>query len=454
MWDSTGHRHLLAGGRLTGRFGVDVTPESLVRLGNALASAMPRAAVISVARDAARPSASAAEILMGSLTASGSDVRDLRVLPMPVLRHDVELSADAGVMVRSIPGQPDLIEINVLDSRGRPLDEARSRAVERLYARQDFRRPLATDVGARIQATSVVEDYCDSIRGSGTLHGVADSPVTVVVDAGGGSAGSALPLLLGHAGIDLVLLGGRADEGRVHADSAQRKQAIRALADRVVATRATMGIYLDPAAERLGLVDELGNVLDEDRTLLVVLDLVAAERRGGRAVLPVTTSRVAEQVGEFHGTGVIRAAQPELSAEVADALLVADGLGGFAIGSGSRHLDGLAACAALIGLVGRTRLTLSAIDARIPRTALLRESVDVSWSARAAVMREIHLAAASMDHDVTLGVRSIESDGAWCLVLPDPHDSRIRLWAEAPSIGRAQEIIGKWRAMVVAAAGE
>ena len=49
------------------------------------------------------------------------------------------------------------------------------------------------------------------------------------------------------------------------------------------------------------LVDDKGAMISDDRALLVVLDLIAAERRRGRVALPVTTTRVAEQVSQFHG---------------------------------------------------------------------------------------------------------------------------------------------------------
>ena len=45
-------------------------------------------------------------------------------------------------------------------------------------------------------------------------------------------------------------------------------------------------------------------MISDDRALLVLLDLVAAERRRGRVALPVTTTRVAEQVCRFHGVQV------------------------------------------------------------------------------------------------------------------------------------------------------
>ena len=47
-------------------------------------------------------------------------------------------------------------------------------------------------------------------------------------------------------------------------------------------------------------------------------------------------------------------------------IFAADGRGGFVVPEFARTIDGIAAFVRLLGLVARTRLTLSQIDARIP----------------------------------------------------------------------------------------
>src|SRR5258708_37333951 len=107
----------------------------------------------------------------------------------------------------------------------------------------------------------------------------------------------------------------------------------------------------------------------DDRARLVVLDLVAAERRSGRVALPVTTTRVAEEVCRYHGVEVDwTPTSPHglYDATAADdVIFAADGRGGFVVPEFSRSIDGIAAFARLIRLVARTRLTLSQIRGRV-----------------------------------------------------------------------------------------
>jgi mannose-1-phosphate guanylyltransferase/phosphomannomutase len=126
----------------------------------------------------------------------------------------------------------------------------------------------------------------------------------------------------------------------------------------------------------------------------------------------------------------------------------ADGRGGFVVPEFSRTLDGIAAFARLLGLVARTRLTLSQIDARIPRAHLLRRSMPTPWAAKGSVMRTVVEAAGSREMDTTDGVRVIEPNGDWVLVLPDPADAVTHLWAEGPDADSAQALLDEWATVV------
>ena len=134
-------------------------------------------------------------------------------------------------------------------------------------------------------------------------------------------------------------------------------------------------------------------MISDDRALLVVLDLIAAERRtgpGGAAGHHHPGGRAGEPVPRRRGgrTPPHRAASPRLTA-ADDVIFAADGRGGFVVPEFSRTIDGIAAFVRLLGLVARTRLTLSQIDARIPAAHLLKRSMPTPWAAKGSVMRTV-----------------------------------------------------------------
>jgi mannose-1-phosphate guanylyltransferase/phosphomannomutase len=111
-------------------------------------------------------------------------------------------------------------------------------------------------------------------------------------------------------------------------------------------------------------------------------------------------------------------------------------------------LDGIAAFVRLLGLIARTHLTLSQIDARIPRAYVRRMDVPTPWAAKGMVMRTVVEAAEGRELDTTDGVRIVEPDGRWTMVLPDPAEAVTHLWAEGPDAEAADELLGLWAAVV------
>jgi mannose-1-phosphate guanylyltransferase/phosphomannomutase len=270
----------------------------------------------------------------------------------------------------------------------------------------------------------------------------------VVLDCAGGTASLVLPALLGRIGVEVHTLNNRLDEESPTQTVAQLRAGMQRLAEQVASSRAAFGVRFDQVGERIQLVNDRGAMISEDRALLVVLDLVTADRREGRVALPVTTTRVAEQVCRFHGVQVIwtPTSLQGLTEATADddVIFGADGRGGFVVPEFSRTLDGIAAFVRLLGLVARARLTLSQIDARIPRAHLLRRSMPTPWVAKGSVMRTVVEAAAGREVDTTDGVRVVEPDGGWVLVLPDPAEAITHLWAEGADADSAQALLTHW----------
>jgi mannose-1-phosphate guanylyltransferase/phosphomannomutase len=131
-----------------------------------------------------------------------------------------------------------------------------------------------------------------------------------------------------------------------------------------------------------------------------------------------------------------------------DVIFAADGKGGFVVPEFGRTIDGIATFVRLLGLVARTRLTLSQIDARIPTAHLLKRDLPTPWAAKGSVMRTVVEAAADNTVDTTDGVRVVDPDRGWVLVLPDPAEAVTHLWAEGTDADTAQSLLDEWAAVV------
>ncbi len=403
IWESRGQRTLFGPRGVSGLVNVEITPELCVRLASAYATTLKKGTTVTTSRDVSRAARALKRAVHGALNASAINVVDLEAQPLPVARFETARSEySGGIALRTTPGDPQSIDIIFLDEDGADLSEAAQRKLERVFSRQEYRRAFPGEIAELTYPPRVVEAYTHELLRCVDMNGVRGAGLKVVVDCAGGTASLVLPGLLGRIGVDVLTVNNRLDEASPTQSLAQVRADMHRLAELVSSSRAAFGVRFDPVGERITLVDNNGSLVSDERALLVVLDLISAERRTGRVALPVTTTRVAETVSKFHTVEVdwtptsLHGLYEATAAE--DVIFAADGRGGFVVPEFSRSIDGIAAFARLLGLVARTRLTLSQIDARIPAAHLLKRSMPTPWAAKGSVMRTVVEAAGDRDH--------------------------------------------------------
>jgi mannose-1-phosphate guanylyltransferase / phosphomannomutase len=453
IWESRGQRMLFGSRGVSGLVNVEITPELCVRLASAYATTLKKGAVVTTSRDSSRAARALKRAVHGALNASAINVVDLEAQPMPLARFETARSdCSGGIALQTTPGDPQSIDIIFMDANGADLSQSAQRKLERVFSRQEFRRAFPGEIAELTYPPRVVEAYTQELLSSLDMTGVLGAGLRVVADCAGGTTSLVLPGLLGKIGVDVLTVNNRLDESSPTQSLAATRADLHRLGELVSSFGAAFGVRFDPVGERITLVDDKGSLVGDDRALLVVLDLIAAERRRGRVALPVTTTRVAEDVCRYHGVavdwtptslhGLYEAAAGK------DVIFAADGRGGFVVPGFSRSIDGIAAFAQLLGLVARTRLTLSQIKARIPEANLLKRSLPTPWAAKGMVMRTVVEAAGDLEIDTTDGVRVIEPDRGWILVLPDPSEAVTHLWAEGSDADTAQALLDDWAAVV------
>jgi mannose-1-phosphate guanylyltransferase/phosphomannomutase len=457
IWEQRSSRSLFGPRGISGVMNVEITPELAVRLAGAYATTLKKGDTVTCARDGSRAARALKRAVIASLTSSAINVRDLESVPTPVARLQTAHGAAGGVVIRTTPGVPDSVDIAFLDSTGADLSPGAQRKLDRTYSRGEYRRAFPGEIGDLGTPSRIFESYVQELLARVDTSGIPEAQMKIVVDVGGGAAGHVLPPLLGRLGVDAYTVNLGIDEAHPTESPGERHTALRRLGALVASSEAAFGVRFDPVGERIWLVDDTGARIDEDRALLVILDLVAAEKRGGNIALPVTTTRVAERVAGFHGVGItwVSTAPDQLTKACSEKLTIfgGDARGGFVVPEFHSALDGIATFTRLLGLVSRTHLTLSQIDTRIPHAHVRRMDVPTPWAAKGMVMRTVLEAAEDREIDTTDGVRIVEPDGRWTLVLPDPAEAVTHLWAEAPEPEAADRLLGEWAEVVERPAG-
>lgn len=442
IWESKGARSLFGRDGVAGLANVDISPELTARVAMAFATTLPKDSTVVTSRDSSRAARMLKRAFMAGLNASGINVLDLEVAPVPVTRYLTrQPRSAAGVTIRLVDGDPQSVVIRFFDREGLDVTEDAQRKIERLFNREDYRRVLASEIGDISFPPRALEHYAIALGETVDLEFVRAGSTKLVIDYSYGSTAFVMPNVLAKLGAEVLGVNpfGSTRE-RINMDP---QEATANVARLVTSSGAHLGAVLDADGEHLTLIDDQGVVLTHDEARLAFVSLVSGNLLGDRIALPVNVSRVAAQLTEPHGVAIqyTKTATAALMTAASEKGVgfAASGDGGFILPGFLPAFDAGAALVKLVELLGRSETTLSEVRESLPRVHLAHETVVTPWEQKGLVMRT--LVELSKDRRLELidGVKVIHDDG-WVLALPDLEEPTTHIWAEADTQTRAKQL--------------
>ncbi|AUX26805.1 phosphomannomutase [Sorangium cellulosum] len=412
---------------------------------------------VAVCRDGRLSSERLFSALTGGLRAGGADVISAGVGPTPLLYFAAHhLDADGAIMITA--------SHNPAPDNGFKLMRGKASFFgEDLQALADLVEAGAgLDAGAAGGALTEVDleaDYIEAVRAASRLSG---ADVRFVVDAGNGAAG---PLgvralrALGFAPDALFCdIDGRFPNHHPDPTVPENLEALRA---RVLATGAALGIAWDGDGDRLGVVDERGEVLWGDKLLLLFARSLLAERPGSAVLGEVKCSEslyadIAARGGRpilwKTGHSLIKTKMKEegalLAGEMSGHMFFADRWFGFD--------DAVYASVRLLEIVARAGRPLGELLADVPETFATPEiRVDCPDAVKFEVVRRVteHFRGVRPVVDID-GARIDFGGGAWGLCRASNTGPILVLRFEARSAARRDAVRAEVEAVVAAAVRE
>jgi len=237
----------------------ELQSDGVERLGQALGTYLQRhgGRKITLGRDTRLSSPRLRDALMRGLKASGCHVTDIGVVPTPVLYYSVfHLKADGAVMITGSHNPPEFNGFKTVCGSSTIHGEA-IQEVRRLVESGE----LATGDGSEHTA-DLMTPYVDEISSQFSFP----RRIKVVVDAGNGTGGPAMHRIFEKLNVDATEMFFEMD-GHFpnHHPDPTVPDNLKALVAKVLETRADVGIAFDGDTDRIGAVDDLGNVIYGDQ---------------------------------------------------------------------------------------------------------------------------------------------------------------------------------------------
>jgi mannose-1-phosphate guanylyltransferase/phosphomannomutase len=450
IWESRATSHLFTRDGVTGLVNVDLTPETAVRLASALGTALRRGSRVVASRASSDACRMIQRAIIAGLTSTGVHVADLRISPAAVTRHVLKTQGlAAGVHVGRSSADPEVIEVRVFEWPGIQMTDALQKEVEKHFGRQELRRATFAEVGETTYPARVRESYAQDILDAIQLERIRDRRFRIAIDYGHSAAAFTMPLVLGPLGVEAI-----GTRGFYVEDAPAELEPLDARRI-VTGVGADLGVVFDRAAERLLLVDELGEPVPADLGLLLAVRLLVLSGRSGEIAVPITATELVDELAEGSALSVVRT-QASLSdltrvATRDGVVLAAAPTGGFVFPDVVPGYDAVTALCKLLELLAEQDEPLSTLVASLPRSTLIHRALPCPWGRKGLVMRVLNENLATRRLDLLDGVKAYDDRG-WVQALPDPAEPFVHVYAEGETEEVSDELadeVAAWVAAIV-----
>jgi len=425
---------------IRGIAGKDITEDDVLLLGKAIGTFLRQngCSKLTVGRDCRLTSDLYSQKVIEGLLSTGCDVLDIGICPTPVLYFSIQhFEMEGGVMVTAShnPGEYNGFKL----CQG--LDSIHGHDIRKIY---DIILDMSFVQGqGSLSTADVITPYKAFVEENITLEG----SIKVGVDAGNGTAGVvAVPIL---QSLNCEVHDIYCDMDGTFPNHEADPTVAENMADLIAMVKdrgLDLGIGYDGDGDRIGVVDEQGNIVYGDKLMIIFSREILSRKPGATVISEVKCSKVMYDDIEQHGGRAImwktghslikkkmKVEKAELAGEMSGHIFFADRYFGYD--------DAIYASCRLLEILTRTKKTISELLSDVPQTYSTPEiRVECPDNKKFAIVEQVtehfrkHYNVIDID-----GVRVLFEDG-WGLVRASNTQPALVLRFEALSESRLAEI--------------
>jgi len=278
----------------------DLSPEVVKRLGQGYATYLSRfrKKKIVVGRDGRLSSPSLRDSLIQGLLAGGMEIIDIGVCPTPVFYFSLfHFDQEGGIMITGSHNPPEFNGFKVCVGKETIYGEE-IQNLRRIIEEGNFVQGSGT-----ITYKEIIPTYQDYLWQNIRLQ----RKIKIVIDSGNGTAGAVAPKIFRSLGCEVEELYSEID-GRFpnHHPDPTIPENMKDLITKVKETGAEVGFGYDGDADRIGVVDHLGNIIWGDQLLILFARDILKKNPGATIISEVKCSQnLYEDIARHGGRGIM-----------------------------------------------------------------------------------------------------------------------------------------------------
>ena len=273
----------------------------------------------------------------------------------------------------------------------------------------------------------------------------------VVIDAVNGAGAIALPNMLEALGCEVIELNCEPD-GNFTRGTEPLPENLNDLSAMVKNHNADAGFAVDPDADRLAVVNEHGEPLGEEYTLVLAADGYINETgKKERFVVNLSTSLALEKLAHKNGSTVERSAVGEINVvnkmNEVNSNLGGEGNGGVILKECHLGRDSMVGATMVLNRMSQTENRLSEIHRTLPIFKIVKDKISVDTIDSDELIDKVSNLFNDADKNDLDGIK-FTWDDKWVHLRRSNTEPIMRIYAEAPSEDQALELVSKIRSII------
>ncbi len=375
------------------------------------------------------------------LTKLGRDVISCGIIPTPTAQYIIKKEKLAGGIVITASHNP--IEWNglkFLDNDGCFLNADKMNKV----LSKDSKSSI-NNAGKIIKSENSYQDHIKNILNLSCIdmNEIKAKKFKVVVDTVNGAAYKALPELLEKLNCNVIKIYCDND-GTFPRGTEPIPSHLEDLSKAVTSNNADIGFATDPDADRLAIVDNHGNPIGEESTLVLALESYLKYYKGSQKVVTnLSTSMAVDVIAHQYNSTVQRSSVGEINVvekmKELDSAIGGEGNGGVILEESHLGRDSLVAAAMVLNHLAQSNLPFDKILEDIPRYVMIKDKISLQNDIDLKHIKNLF-----QTDDITF----IEDDGLkivwedkWIHIRKSNTEPIIRIISEADTFANAKNLI-------------
>jgi mannose-1-phosphate guanylyltransferase/phosphomannomutase len=445
IWGDKWKSSLFEGGKVSGRTNIELSNEMAAKLAASFGSILPLGKTILMSRDYHRASRMLKRSFLGGLLGSGLNVIDLKLMPLPVMRFLLSnTDAIGGVHFRQSPENPTITEILFYDNDGLLIDTNTEKSIERIFFRESFRRVNYNEIGEIKDEPLPLKSYKEKFLSLIDQESIKSYKFKIIADLLNGSTSIIYPDIVNTIGIENIILNAYFDEKKLSQISTLHKKSAEEISKMVNVLSADIGFVMYPNGQRVVIISDNGEILDNETAILIILYLIdKTVNRQVKVYLPVYVPEVMDEM--FENIIVERGKTIGLKSNfLKDYYFYGNLEGNYTFTEMSYSFDGMFTSIKILEMLSKTKQKISDIQKIIPNHYFEHKVVSCPINLKGKMMRKFTEEAIGKDASFVDGVKIFIDKKTWILMLPDQYADSLHLYVNSDKEEKAKAVLNEY----------